>query len=327
MDRIISGFSDRGSWYRGNLHSHTTVSDGVLTPEESVKAFREHGYSFLCISDHNTYTDFRKKFNDKRFIILPGMEASAVLYDQHDTCIKVHHINGILGTQEMQDKASRPLFNHMEAYGPFVYHEKWDGLKAAQEIIDDLHARGCFVTYNHPVWSRVEREEFMDLQHIDMLEIFNYNTQNESGTRFDTNCWDGMLRKGMVQNADAADDNHNGGIFDDAFGGYIMVKAEELTQDAIVSAIMNGSYYSTSGPEIYDWELNENQVNVRCSNVERINLIADGFVGAGITVIAENGKMINACSIPIQGTEHYVRLECIDEKGRTAWTNPIFTGR
>ena len=76
-----------------------------------------------------------------------------------------------------------------------------------------------------------------------------------------------------------------------------------------------------------DWEINEDQVNVRCSNVERINLIADGFVGAGITVIAENGKMINACSIPIQGTENYVRLECIDEKGRTAWTNPIFTGR
>ena len=66
MDRIINGFSDRGNWYRGNLHSHTTVSDGVLTPEESVKAFREQGYSFLCISDHNTYTDFRKKFNDEK---------------------------------------------------------------------------------------------------------------------------------------------------------------------------------------------------------------------------------------------------------------------
>ena len=49
-------FSETGSWYKGNLHSHTTNSDGRLTPEQSAAYYREHGYSFLCFSEHDYYT-------------------------------------------------------------------------------------------------------------------------------------------------------------------------------------------------------------------------------------------------------------------------------
>ena len=31
------GFKNNGNWYKGNLHSHTTVSDGKMTPEQSVE--------------------------------------------------------------------------------------------------------------------------------------------------------------------------------------------------------------------------------------------------------------------------------------------------
>ena len=47
-------------WYKGNLHSHTTNSDGVWTPEQSAKNYRDAGYSFLCFSDHDLYTDYRR---------------------------------------------------------------------------------------------------------------------------------------------------------------------------------------------------------------------------------------------------------------------------
>ena len=81
MEKItIRGFSEKGNWYKGNLHSHTVNSDGKLTPEESVKLFREHGYHFLCFSEHDKYTDYREQFDCEDFIILPGLEASAVLY-------------------------------------------------------------------------------------------------------------------------------------------------------------------------------------------------------------------------------------------------------
>ena len=51
--------------FRGNLHSHTTNSDGTLTPAEAVAAFRAHGYDFLCLSEHDLYTDYSGAFDDE----------------------------------------------------------------------------------------------------------------------------------------------------------------------------------------------------------------------------------------------------------------------
>ena len=59
----VPGFTESGNWYKGNLHSHTVNSDGHLTPAESVKLFREHGYHFLCFSEHDRYTDYRDEFD------------------------------------------------------------------------------------------------------------------------------------------------------------------------------------------------------------------------------------------------------------------------
>ena len=44
--------------YRGNIHCHSTVSDGALTPHELVRRYREHGWSFLALSEHNTWSDY-----------------------------------------------------------------------------------------------------------------------------------------------------------------------------------------------------------------------------------------------------------------------------
>ena len=80
------------------------------------------------------------------------------------------------------------------------------------------------------------------------LEIFNYNTVNESGTGYDTTYWDVMLREGKRIWAVASDDNHNTEYFEDSCGGYIVVKASELTRQAITQAIVDGNYYSSCGP-------------------------------------------------------------------------------
>ena len=53
------GFKNCGNWYKGNIHSHTTVSDGMLTPEQSVKLYRDNGYHFMCFSEHDIFTDYR----------------------------------------------------------------------------------------------------------------------------------------------------------------------------------------------------------------------------------------------------------------------------
>ena len=74
------GFKNCGNWYKGNIHSHTTVSDGMLTPEQSVKLYKDNGYHFLCFSEHDIFTDYREQFNTEQFIIVPAGESSVVLY-------------------------------------------------------------------------------------------------------------------------------------------------------------------------------------------------------------------------------------------------------
>ena len=47
-------------WYKGNTHTHTLESDGDSTPEEVTRWYREHGYQFLVLSDHNVLTRHRR---------------------------------------------------------------------------------------------------------------------------------------------------------------------------------------------------------------------------------------------------------------------------
>ena len=74
---MIKFFPEHTNWYKGNLHSHTTNSDGAWTPDEAVEHYKANGYAFLCLSDHNLYTDYRYKYNSDLFLILPGTEIAA----------------------------------------------------------------------------------------------------------------------------------------------------------------------------------------------------------------------------------------------------------
>lgn len=60
--------------YRANLHSHTNLSDGTLTPEQMVQAYQEKGYSILAITDHEAPYDHTALSTDD-FLMLTGYEA------------------------------------------------------------------------------------------------------------------------------------------------------------------------------------------------------------------------------------------------------------
>lgn len=326
----VPGFAESGNWYKGNLHSHTVNSDGHLTPAESVKLFREHGYHFLCFSEHDRYTDYRDEFDCEDFIILPGLEASAVLYESEGSKLrpKVHHIHGILGTKEMQKQATKEPYKHMEIHPVDKYYGDWDGAKAAQKLADEMTSRGMIATYNHPIWSRVREEEFIHTKGIWAMEIYNYGTVNESATGYDETYWDVMLREGKQIFAFASDDNHNDGIVEDACGGYIVVKAEELSREAIVKNMLAGNYYSSSGPEIYDWGIQDGKAYVSSSPVYRIDFIAGNCINDGTSIVCRSvDETVESGEYVLKGHEKYVRVKCTDRYGKTAWSNPIFLDR
>ena len=62
MERVssagnLSVFNAPGRWFRGNLHTHSTNSDGLLSPEEVLRFYKDRGYDFLAISDHRVTTE------------------------------------------------------------------------------------------------------------------------------------------------------------------------------------------------------------------------------------------------------------------------------
>src|SRR5262247_3490474 len=80
-------------WYKGNTHTHTLNSDGDSTPDDVVRWYREHGYRFLVLSDHNFLTSV-EGLNalhgaDEKFLVVRGEE----LTDRFSG--KSLHINGL----------------------------------------------------------------------------------------------------------------------------------------------------------------------------------------------------------------------------------------
>ena len=44
---------EKGEFYKANLHSHSTLSDGRMTPEEMKAEYKMRGYKILAVSDHD----------------------------------------------------------------------------------------------------------------------------------------------------------------------------------------------------------------------------------------------------------------------------------
>ncbi len=328
--------------YKGNLHSHTTHSDGYLTPKEAKEYYKKNGYSFMAFTDHEVYSDFREELNDDDFIIIPGIEASSNLVKSEDIGSgknniwgarpKNHHVLGLLGPSSMQKKATKEIFKHLEKVDYPVFYDNWDGLKAAQELVNSLYERGLVVTYNHPLWSRVDFEEFADLENIFALEIYNYGTEIECALGNDTFHWDQMLASKKKILGFASDDNHNQAKLPDSFGGAIVVcpsPEEDLSHDSIMENILAGNFYSTSGIDIIEWGIKEEDgkkiAYVECDPVRMIHFIVGGKVGDGETIYCQDREeTITKGEYTLKGSENYIRIECVDKYGRKAWTNPYY---
>src|SRR5262245_22100503 len=83
----------QGRWYKGNTHTHTLNSDGDSTPDDVVRWYREHGYKFLVLTDHNflTSVDGLNALHgaDEQFLVVKGEEVSDRSGD------KPIHVNGL----------------------------------------------------------------------------------------------------------------------------------------------------------------------------------------------------------------------------------------
>ena len=98
-----------------------------------------------------------------------------------------------------------------------------------------------------------------------------------------------------------------------------MVKAKNRTAEAITEALEKGSFYSTSGPEIYDFSVQDGVAHVACSPVSRII-----FKGERRNYVRRIGSSLTEFTAALRGNKEYVRVECIDAQGKVAYGNPLY---
>lgn len=307
MARLTTLF-DEGLWLKGNLHAHSTMSDGRLTPGELAASYREAGYQFLSLADHNRFCAF-DDFDREDFLMLPGVEMSYDgPYPRPGDPRKYCHIvgldrgNGDCGFGHLQDIPLPP---------------PGGGSVAVNGIIRRLNEGNLFTVLAHPWWSHLEWDEVAALEGFVAIEVFNNLCQVGSGCGYSETWWDCLLRRGRRVWGVATDDTHQ--YMDDRFGGFVRVKARSFTKRGILEALEAGSFHASQGPEIYRFEVVDGEVWLECSPAEQIFFIAYDNYGAGF-----KGEGLTRVHYPLNGDESYLRAEVVDARGRKAWANPIF---
>jgi predicted metal-dependent phosphoesterase TrpH len=297
-----SCFTKEGNWYKGNLHTHTTNSDGEFTPAERVKAYKEHGYSFISLNDHNTYSANPELCSDD-FILFPGSEpdvSNPAEGRQHQI-----HVVGVANHPE-KETMCEILPEHREVSPTLPW----------QDLIDEVKARDQIAIIAHPVWSRMSIAEISSLHGYVGIEIYNHTSalrQYVGNADYIIDC---VLRQGIKTYIFASDDAHSDW---DMFGGWIQVKAKELKHEEIVKQIKAGNFYASRGPEIYDYGIEDGKVYIDCSPCEAIYFVTYEPLGGSVIKSGVTHGEFQLC-----GHETYVRCECVDKNGKIAYSNPIF---
>ena len=300
-------FEIDGNWHKGNLHTHTTNSDGSLSPEDTVKQYKEAGYHFLSITDHRKLTNVKENYG---ILLIPGEELHC-----GTTEVKTNfHLVGIDLKEEISYAGDEiPIFK-----------KKWWEVHP-QEMIDLVKSQGGEVILGHPYWSALTTNDVFSAQGYIGMEVFNTTCHHGVDKGYSMTHWDDLLICGRDVFGFATDDTHN--YFNDhrqndACGAWIMVKSKKLTVWDIMSSIKKGLFYASRGPEIKDVKITQNNIFVATSPVKSISFIAPN--GYGEMFSALKREPLREAEHKIQSNVKYVRIQCMDMQGRMAWTNAVF---
>ncbi len=292
-------FARPGRFWRGNLHCHSTRSDGAVEPAEVCRRYRDEGYDFVALTDHflprygHPVVDTRG-FRTNRFTTLLGAELHAGTMANGE----VWHI---LAVGLPEDFAPAP--------GP----ETGPGLAARAA------AAGAFVAIAHPHWSGLTLQDARSLTAAHAVEVYNHGcaTGCDRGDGFVIA--DLLLSEGRRLSLCATDDAHF--TEPDHFGGWVMVRAEANDPAALLDALKAGHYFSSQGPEFRGIEVGPGAVEVACSAVRSVIVQGRGTAAVGV-----HGLSMTRARVPLDrlAASPWLRVTLIDAAGRRAWSNPFW---
>jgi hypothetical protein len=294
--KSISPFSIPGRFWRGNLHTHSNLSDGALPLDDVVNRYKAVGYDFVMISDHFT-----------------------------------HHFNYPLAdTRHMRGNDFTTILG-AELHAPVTTAGEWWHIVAAGLPLDFAPVQpadaGAFIGIAHPAWSQLTIEDGRALSFAHAVEIYNHGCAVECDRGDGFYLLDQLLNEGHRHlTAFATDDAHFKNA--DHFGGWVHVKADSLDPDVLLAALKRGDYYSSQGPQLHDITLDGHELHVSCSPVDTIAVVC----GISRTAV-KMGRAITGATLDLrkledgwmmQKTSPWFRVVVIDNAGKRAWSNPVW---
>ena len=299
-----------GSWYKGNTHTHTTESDGDSPPEYVARWYKDHGYDFLVLSDHNVFTDpaTLAHLMDSTFLLIPGEEVTSNFEDASV------HVNGLNIPHVIEARTAESLVATLQA-----------NVDAVREVEGVPHI-------NHPNfrWS-FGVEELQQIERDKLLEIWNghptVHNQGGGGTPGLEEVWDILLTGGKTIYGIAVDDAHH---FQGEFAadrsnpgrGWVSIRSESLEATALMTALEAGHFYASTGVELDDVVVRPNRLEVHI-RVDSSFRYETTFIGSAGRILGTS--IDNPAVFDLTADEGYVRARVRDSGGRVAWTQPVFT--
>jgi hypothetical protein len=293
-------FNKPGQFYRGNLHTHSTNSDGGVAPQAVANAYREAGYHFLALTDH--------------FLETYGFPITDT------TPFRTDGFTTILGAEMHTGHSEIGNLWHILAVGLPADFARYPEGETGPQLAARAMAAGAFVAAAHPLWSNLTEADVVSLGAIHAIETWNGACQ---GTDLHDSWYmlDLLLAKGHRYTACATDDAHFKPSDSGFATGWVWVKSEALTPDALLTNLKAGHFYSSTGPEIYDVQVEPGKrVYVRSSPADRYLLS-----GNNPTALRNLGNEMTETEFSLERFKSpYARLTVRDRYGRKAWTNPFW---
>lgn len=296
-----------GRFYKGNLHTHSTMSDGVLDPEEVCRRYREHGYDFLALTDHfmgrfdYPITD-TVPFRTNDFTTILGAEL-------HSGATSAGELWHILAVGLPKDFSP----SHTPAMRPVENQE------SGSEISQRARDAGAFVAVAHPHWSALTEADARSMEAAHAVEIYNTGCDIDCDRGYGFHTLEQLLGEKQRMTLCATDDAHF--ATEDAFGGWVMVKAEANEPGVLLEALKTESYYASQGPDFEDIVWSADSVTVRSTPVSTVILQAEG-----IPTAAAHGEGMIESTIELGRCvgSPWLRVTLIDANRKRAWSQPYW---
>jgi hypothetical protein len=293
-----------GEWLRAALHTHTTNSDGELSPRDVLRHYARAGYDVVAFTDHWHRSAAPAT---PGLVVLPGVELNCLLPEGRD--------GHVLGIGIERDPAE-------------LEGERRDLAETGEWIV----GQGGVAYLAHPYWTGARPAGFSLPPSVTGIEVFNAGCELEVGRGLSSVHWDELLEDGRSCPALVTDDSHHPGF--DTDHAWTWLRAER-TAESVLDALRVGRFYGSTGPVVHDVEARDGEVVVRCSPARSMTLLTGrtsgtavnagrlGYrYGADVLETTADGLIVAARLDRPEGAP-FARVEIVDASARKAWTNPL----